>query len=148
MTFWTDRFGMGAIYPVYRRMKEELWKDCSVIHIDETTWRVVDWSSMNRNQRREYIRKNGSKGFVWVFSTGEFFQGNQAVIYAFDPSRSTEVLKETALRSADRLVYIVCDAYSAYECFEKLFPANFIRALCWMHYPRSIVIPGEPSAAA
>ena len=136
MTFWTNRFGMGAFYAVYRRMKEELWNDCDVIHMDETTWRVVDWASMNRNQKREYIRKNGSKGFVWVFSTGEFFKGNQVVIYAFDPSRSTEVLKEIVERSTDRLVYIVCDAYSAYECFEKLFPANFIRALCWMHARR------------
>ena len=94
MTYWQSRFGKSAFRPIHGWLNRELWENSSVVHMDETTWRVVDWKSMNRGQRREYKRKNGSKGFIWVMTTGEFSKGHQVVLYTFDPSRAAEVLKE------------------------------------------------------
>ena len=137
MTYWQSRFGKSAFRPIHGWLNRELWENSSVVHMDETTWRVVDWKSMNRGQRREYKRKNGSKGFIWVMTTGEFSKGHQVVLYTFDPSRAAEVLKENVnTKAGENMVYIVCDAYAAYECFTKLFPGKYKRALCWMHARR------------
>ena len=137
MKYWQSRFGKTAFHPIHRWLSRELWAKSSVVHIDETTWRVVDWKSMNRGQRREYKRKNGSKGFIWVMTTGEFSKGHQVVLYTFDPSRSAEVLNENVKSEVvESLVYIVCDAYAAYDSFVKQFPGKFRKASCWMHARR------------
>ena len=136
MTHWTRRFCDSAFMVVRRRMMEELWKEGGVVHIDETTWRVVDWKGMTKDQKKKYIKKNGSKGFIWVMATGELSKGNQAVIYTYDPSRSTEVLKEHVEQGLKDILYIVCDAYSAYGCFARQFPGRFARCICWMHSRR------------
>lgn len=137
MTYWQHRFGESAFRPVHAQMNRELWENSTVIHMDETTWRVVNWQGMNTDQRKEYKRKNGSKGFIWVMATGEFCKGPQIILYTFDPSRATEVLKKNVkTEGVKNLIYIVCDAYAAYDCFVNLFPGRYKKAGCWMHARR------------
>ena len=101
--------------------------DCRVVHADETPFEVIRDG-----------RKAGSKSFMWVYRSGEFDDNSHpVVIYDFQNTRKTDH-PEQFLK--DYSGVLVTDGYQVYHSLEKKRDDLQV-AGCWIHYPRSIVIP-------
>ena len=137
MTNWSLSFGETVFIPLRMKMLEEL-KKCRVIQCDETTWKVVIWPEEVDNKGRSYKKKkNGSRGYIWVYTTGEYYDGHKIAVYFFDKSRSTEQLRTNLKDGLKGLVRVVSDAYSAYKTLSKESQGMIIRCGCWMHARRN-----------
>ena len=131
MSNWILHFGLGVFGLVYDGLVSELKENCPVQQCDETTWRLVIWPE---EDDPEIQKKNGSKGYVWAHTSGEFTIGHRIVVYSFEKSRSAEHLR----RYIGQLVmYLVSDAYSAYSALEKEREGLLEVCNCWMHCRRA-----------
>ena len=108
---------------VFERLRQELDLYCIVRQCDETTWRVVVWPD-------DSDKKNGSIGYLWEHTSGEFFDGHKVTIYVFEESRSTDHLREYL---NGLTLFLVSDAYAAYFTIEKESGGKIVVANCWMH---------------
>ena len=86
--------------PLYNSIKNELVNNkAQVIHVDETTLKVLDVND----------RQNC---YMFVYTTS--FYDNQVYLYEFSPTRKTD---KTAVLLKRYNGYLVCDKYSGYNCF-------------------------------
>lgn len=86
----------------------------------------------------EGVHKGEAPGnsYFWVFSTSELWSGKRIVIFQYDSSRSTEVLREF-LR--DYSGFLTSDAYTCYQVFEKEQNGTVIVTGCLTHLRRYFV---------
>lgn len=99
-------------------MREHLLKE-SVLHADETPVQVM----------REKGRKNTTKSYMWVYSTGQYAK-RQIRIYDYQPGRGGKMADEFLKGFSG---YLHTDAYSGYHVLE----GRVTRCLCWVHARRN-----------
>lgn len=133
MSNWIIRFSRDRFCQVAGRMAE-LLKASGCTQCDETTLLVIRDG-----------RKAGRKSFMWIHVTSELSDGHPIAVFTYEPDRSTQHLRDFY---DDYIGRIICDAYCAYQTFESENEETVIICGCWMHYPRSIVIPGKRLVAA
>lgn len=138
MSNWYIHYGRTVFVPIQRCMMRKLDADCQVRQCDETTWKVVIWPEEKDGKGNDIKKKNGSRGYVWVHTTGEFTKGPRVVVYQFDRSRGTEHLRRNVRKGLRDLVYMICDAYSAYKALEREGGGTVILCGCWMHCRRKM----------
>lgn len=131
MSNWVIHFALEVFAPVRDRMWAELDKSALVRQCDETTWRVVIWPEEEGTEKR----KNGSKGYIWLHTTGEFTRGHKVLIYAFERSRGADHLRRTLKEMAG---YLISDAYCVYHTMENESGGRIRSAMCWMHCRRAL----------
>ena len=82
----------------------------------------------------------------WVFRTVAIAGGNQLIVFYFDETRSTDVLREL-LGSLTKHLTIICDSYISYKSFAKEMGDLVTIANCLTHSRRKFsdiikAIPG------
>ena len=132
MTNWIIYFAQNFMNPVRDRMWKELDQCALVRQCDETPWRVIIWPE---EEDPEKIRKNGSQGYLWVHTTGEFTKSHKVIIYAFEKSRSADHLRRTL---KEMVGYLVSDAYAAYYTISDERGGLVKTVMCWMHCRRML----------
>lgn len=78
-------------------------------------------------------RAPGSKSFMWVHCTSELANENPIVVFCYEPTRSTDHLREIF---GDFTGYMTCDAYVSYSVMEKESEGCFLVTGCFMHARR------------
>lgn len=80
-------------------------------------------------------RGAGSKSFIWVHVTSELDEGPAAVVFCYEKTRAAQHLRD--FYGPDSLVRVItCDAYCAYQTFEKEMDGRLTVTGCWMHLRR------------
>ena len=74
--------------------------------------------------------------YFWVFSTSELWPGERVVVFQYESSRGTRVLREFLEGYAGTLT---CDAYSCYQTFEKEQEGSVTVTGCMTHLRRYFV---------
>lgn len=136
MANWTIAVSQKYLKAVWELMKEELLhNEEGVIQADENTCQVIyDNDPKNPDDKKS---APGHKNYMWVYRTGEFNKERPIVIYDYQRTRHhqhpEEFLKEfKGILETDGLQqYHILD-----DSMDGITNAN-----CWVHYPRSIVIP-------
>ena len=124
-----QKFAMGLplsrqendwLEPVYWRIHEKLL-ECEMIHMDETRIQC----------NKEEGKLSSSESFMWVMRSA-VSEKIQAAFFYYSRSRSGD--------NAKKLLngYKGCLITDAYAGYDKV--PDVKRALCWSHYPRSIII--------
>ena len=78
-------------------------------------------------------RAPGTKGFLWVHSTGELYDGNPIIIFIYEQTRGTDHLRKLLLEFHG---YLTCDAYISYHVMEKESEGRITVTGCMMHCRR------------
>ena len=125
MANWMIRLGEEYLGIMYDYL-HQLMHDYHVIQADETPVLV------HRDGRPA-----GSKSYMWVYRTGFMYKDRQIVLYEYQKTRNASHPR-TFLK--DYAGICVTDGYQVYHTVEKELEDLTI-ARCWVHYPRSIVIP-------
>jgi len=121
MANWTILCAQRYFQPVYERMKEELLK-CHVTQCDETPVEVI------RDGRCA-----GSKSYMWVHRSGEYYKDKPIVLYEYQKTRHHDH-PETFYQGFKGV--LVTDGLSQYHLIEKKLD-GLINANCWAHCRRS-----------
>ncbi|MGV8120682.1 MAG: IS66 family transposase [Candidatus Xenobiia bacterium LiM19] len=120
--------GAGYLEMLYEVMKQALLER-DVLAADETTVQVL----------KEPDRPAEAKSYMWLYRTGG---GSDPPIVLFDyqTSRSPDHPKEflNGFRG-----YLHVDGYVGYESLPGVILVG-----CWAHYPRCMIIRGDPAQAA
>ena len=132
MANWCIRLGEEYLSVLYDYLHKELYS-YHVIQADETPVLV------NHDGR-----KAGSKSWMWVYRSGHLYQNQQIVLYEYQQTRNASHPREF-LKGYDGVC--VTDGYQVYHTLEKELEELTI-AGCWVHYPRSIIIPEEMQISA
>ena len=77
-----------------------------------------------------------SQCYFWVFSTSELWPGERIVVFQYESSRNTEVLREFLRGYSGTLT---CDAYTCYQTFEKEQEGSVTVTGCLTHLRRYFV---------
>lgn len=120
MSNWTIRYAKKYFIHLYDRMKQELLK-LPVTQSDETPTNVI-------NDRR----KAGSKSYMWVHRSGEFYKDNPIVLYEYQKGRNHEL---PLAFYKDYKGILVTDGLQQYHMIENLLP-DLTNANCWAHARR------------
>ena len=133
MARWCIDIGFQYIGPLVCRMLD-LLKAQRYLHADETFLTVARTSSGERKECRQ-----------WVFRTSSLLDAPQIIVFWFDETRSTDVLRE--LFGDAKSLVIICDAYVSYKTFAKEKEGDTIIANCYTHARRNFTdiikaIPG------
>lgn len=105
MCNWINNFAAIYFWMIYNYMIECLM-DVNYHQADETTYETI----MDG-------RPAGSKSYIWVHRTSELCECNPIIVFVYELTRGTDHLREFYGDDAER--YITCDAYCAYQTFEK-----------------------------
>lgn len=132
MARWCIDIGFQYIDPLICRMLD-LLKAQKYLHADETFLTVGHTPSGERKECRQ-----------WVFRTSSLLDAPQIIVFWFDETRSTDVLRE--LFGNAKGPVIICDAYISYQTFAKEKEDTTI-ANCYTHARRNFTdiikaIPG------
>ena len=125
---WVNELVPLIMNPVLKYMIQQMLL-CPYHNCDETYLQVIKDG-----------RAPGSKGFLWVHSTGELYDGNPIIIFIYEQTRGTDHLRKLLLEFHG---YITCDAYISYHVLEEESGGRILTTGCMMHYPRNIVIPED-----
>ena len=120
MSNWIIGSSQRYFAPLVECMKQELLK-LPVTQSDETPTQVI------RDDRNP-----GSKSYMWVHRSGEFFVERPIVIYEYQKGRNHE-LPLAFYQDYEGL--LVTDGLSQYHLVEKKLP-KLINANCWAHARR------------
>ena len=120
MASWTIKCADRYLSRLYDHLHRELLC-CHVIQVDETT---VEVSKDGRSA--------GSKSWMWVYRTGEFYRKTPVVLYDYQKTRHHDHPKEF-LKGFSGIA--ACDGFSGYKALEKEMP-GFTIAECWAHARR------------
>nr|WP_290438997.1 IS66 family transposase [Megasphaera cerevisiae] len=108
------------LYPLLDRMHEELlYEPC--IHADETPIQVM----------QEAGRKNTTKSYMWLYTSGPFEAHRTIRIFEYQPTRNGDHAK-TFLNGFHG--YLLTDAFAGYEKVDRI-----THCLCWSHARRKFV---------
>lgn len=121
MSNWVIRCAERYLYPLTDRLKEVLMQQ-RVLHADETVVKVTkDGRPANAESR------------MFVYRSGEYEKQKVIVLYDYEKTRNTEIVKNYL---ADFSGILVTDAFSGYHSLdgksEEIRVAN-----CWAHARRS-----------
>ena len=117
---------------IYDELRKNLFSS-RVVHADETPCNVI------RDGRAV-----SSNSYMWVYRSGAYDTLRKTIIYDFQKSRRTDHPREFL---KDYSGVLVTDGYQVYHTLDKE-REDLQVAGCWVHYPRSIVIPGELPTSA
>lgn len=120
MSNWMIGSASRYFTPLVERMKQELLK-LPVTQSDETPTQVI------RDDRNP-----GSKSYMWVHRSGEFYTERPVVIYEYQKSRNHEL---PLAFYQDYEGVLVTDGLSQYHLIEKKLP-GLTNANCWAHARR------------
>lgn len=120
MSNWMIGSANRYFAPLVECMKQELLK-LPVTQSDETPTQVI------RDDRNP-----GSKSYMWVHRSGEFYTDRPIVIYEYQKGRNHE-LPLAFYQDYDGI--LVTDGLSQYHLIEKKLP-GLINANCWAHARR------------
>ena len=121
MIGWANELVPLIMTPVIKYMIQ-LMLLCPYHNCDETYLQVIKDG-----------RAPGSKGFLWVHSTGELYDGNPIIIFMYEQTRGTEHLRKLLLEFHG---YLTCDAYISYHVIEKESGGRITVTGCMMHCRR------------
>lgn len=123
VTFWAGILASRYLKPVYefmtRLLKSRPYNQC-----DETTELVL------RDGRAA-----GSRSFIWVHVTSEFDESPAVVVFCYEKTRAAQHLRDF-YGTGSLMRVLTCDAYSAYQTYEKEMDGSLIVTGCWMHLRR------------
>jgi len=133
MARWGIDIGFQYIEPLVCRMLE-LLKAQKYLHADETFMTVGHTLAGERKECRQ-----------WVFRTSSLLKGPTIIVFWFDETRATDVLRE--LFWDEKELFIICDAYISYKTFAKEKNGDVTIANCYTHARRNFTdiikaIPG------
>lgn len=120
MSNWIINSSKRYFAPLVERMQEELLK-LPVTQSDETPTQVIHDD-----------RHPGSKSYMWVHRSGEFFKDRPIVIYEYQKGRAHEL---PLAFYHDYKGILVTDGLQQYHLLEKKLP-GLINANCWAHARR------------
>lgn len=123
---WIIRYCLEYFEILVMRMVQLMFR-CGYLQADETPVTVNEDSQKGEKRRNCYF---------WVFSTSELWPGERIVIFQYESSRGTEVLREF-LR--DYSGFVTCDAYTCYQVFEKEQGGAIVVTGCLTHLRRYFV---------
>ena len=134
MARWCIDFGTEHIAPMFYRMLD-LIIDTGYVQADETPMII----GRTLDKRRQEARQ-------WVFRTSAIMGGRQIIVFYFDETRSTNVLRELFGSLTDRIT-IICDSYISYKAFSDEMDGLITIANCYTHARRKFTdiikaIPG------
>lgn len=123
VTFWAQKLAEDYLNPVRDYMilclKGRPYNQC-----DETTQTVICDG-----------RSAGSKSYIWVHVTSELDEKPPIVVFCYEKTRSAQHLRDFYGKHS-RVRVITCDAYSAYQTYEKELGGNLLVTGCLMHARR------------
>ena len=115
---WVNELVPLIMTPVLKYMIQQMLL-CPYHNCDETYLQVIKDG-----------RAPGSKGFLWVHSTGELYDGNPIIIFIYEQTRGTDHLRKLLLEFHG---YITCDAYISYHVLEEESGGRILTTGCMMH---------------
>lgn len=118
---WVNELVPLIMTPVLKYMIQQMLL-CPYHNCDETYLQVIKDG-----------RAPGSKGFLWVHSTGELYDGNPIIIFIYEQTRGTDHLRKLLLEFHG---YITCDAYISYHVLEEESGGRILTTGCMMHCRR------------
>ena len=83
-------------------------------------------------------RGSGAKSFIWVHRSGELADVPQIVVYCYEKTRGADHLRNFYAGLLG-MIYLTCDAYSAYPCYAGESNGLIILTGCFMHCRRRFV---------
>lgn len=125
MAHWMIRLADEYLGVLYDFLHQKLY-GYHVIQADETPCLV------NKDGRPA-----GSKSYMWVYRSGYLYHKEQIVLYEFQRTRNASHPREF-LKNYSGIC--VTDGYEVYHTLEKE-KEDLTIAGCWVHYPRSFIIP-------
>lgn len=126
MSNWILYVARTHLKPVYEYLRE-LLRDYPYQHCDETYFSVV----LDE-------RGPGAKSFIWVHRSGELADAPQIVAYCYEQTRGADHLRNFYAGLLE-MIYLTCDAYSAYPCFADESNGRIVLTGCFMHCRRRFV---------
>ena len=126
MSSWIGYVVRNCLQQVYLYLCGQL-KKYSYQQCDETYWQVV----LDE-------RKAGAKSFIWVHRSGELLPGPAIVAYCYEKTRGADHLRNF-YAGILQMIFLTCDAYSAYPCFAGETGGLMILTGCYMHCRRRFV---------
>lgn len=134
MARWCIDFGTEYISPMVFRMFD-LILDTGYVQADETPMIIGRTLDKRRKEARQ-----------WVFRTAAITGGRQIIVFYFDETRSTDVLREL-FGSLKKKITMICDSYVSYKSFSKEMGGLITIANCYTHARRNFTdiikaIPG------
>lgn len=126
MSNWILYVARTHLKPVYEYLCEQL-RDYRYQHCDETYYSVV----LDE-------RGPGAKSFIWVHRSGELADAPQIVAYCYEQTRGADHLRNFYVGMLE-MIYLTCDAYSAYPCFADESKDRIQLTGCFMHCRRRFV---------
>lgn len=98
MCNWLIRCSCDYLEKIYNKMKEDI-DQLSIIHMDETTLKVIE-------------EKKKQKNYIWMAVSGKW-EKKQIAIYHYNKDRTHETVGEILTANSNR--YIHSDGYGAYH---------------------------------
>lgn len=134
MARWCIDFGTEYVAPMVLRMFD-LIVDTGYVQADETPMIIGRTMDKRRVEARQ-----------WVFRTAAIMGGRQVIVFYFDETRSTDVLRDL-FGSLKQRITMICDSYVSYKTFSKEMNGLIIIANCYTHARRNFTdiikaIPG------
>ena len=126
MSKWILYVAQTHLKTVYEYLCEQL-RDYRYQHCDETYFSVV-----------KDERGPGAKSFIWVHRSGELANAPQIVTYCYEQTRGADHLRNY-YAGLTEMIYLTCDAYSAYPCFADESNGLVVLSGCFMHCRRRFV---------
>ena len=83
-------------------------------------------------------RGPGVKSFIWVHRSGDLADVPQIVVYCYEKTRGADHLRNFYVGLLE-MIYLTCDAYSAYLCYAGESNGLIILTGCFMHCRRRFV---------
>lgn len=118
---WVNELVPLIMTPVIKYMTQ-LMLQCPYHNCDETYLQVLKDG-----------RAPGSKGFLWVHSTGELYDGFPIIVFIYEQTRGTDHLRKLLLEFHG---YLTCDAYVSYHVMEEESEGRITVTGCMMHLRR------------
>ena len=131
---WCIDFGTEYLEPMILRMLDVI-VHTGYMQADETPMII----GRTLDNRRQEARQ-------WVFRTSTLAGDRQVIVFYFDETRSTDVLREL-MGSLEQELVIICDSYVSYKAFSKEMNGLVTISNCLTHARRNFTdilkaIPG------
>ena len=126
MSHWILYVAQTHLRPVYEYLSM-LLRDCRYQNCDETYFSVV----LDE-------RGPGAKSFIWVHRSGDLADVPQIVVYCYEKTRGADHLRNFYAGLLE-MIYLTCDAYSAYPCYAGESNGLIVLTGCFMHCRRRFV---------
>ena len=115
-----------------------------VLQADETSW-PVQWIAASEDGNKDPPARGRQKPKFWLWAC----LAGRTVRMRILPTRGLDAAREllAAVVGTSRSLVLVCDCYSTYKAFARLFPGRVVLAHCWAHVRRKFVQAGTGHAA-